>query len=86
MTPPALSLDALRVELAGGELSAAGAIARTEAGPGRLTAAWDEVDVDRLLAALGVDAPVTLDITATGELDARWSAIDPRAVTASART
>ena len=86
VTPPALSLDALRVELAGGELSAAGAIARTEAGPGRLTAAWDEVDVDRLLAALGVDAPVTLDITATGELDARWSAIDPRAVTASART
>ena len=84
LTPAAVSLDALRLELAEGVLAAEGRIAREAGWPGRLDASWRGLDVDRLLAALSVSTPVTFAADAEGSLSARWPSLDARSVTLSA--
>ncbi len=84
LTPDDVSLEALRVELAGGSVSAAGRVDRAPGWPGRLEATWSGLDVDRLLAVVLADPPLVLRSTAHGSLAARWPALDPRSITASA--
>ena len=86
VTPAGVELDSLRVELAGGVLTAAGSLARDADRSGRFDAAWSGVDVDRLLAAFRADAPVVLDAAAEGSLAASWTALDPRSVVVSGGT
>ena len=79
-----LRLDALDLTLAGGRLSAAGGLTGNDARAGRLTARWRDLDADQLLSAFGVELPIALGTTAAGTVDARWDALDLRAVEVSA--
>ena len=83
LTPAAVRLDSLRMDAAGGVLTAEGGAARTAAWPGRLEAAWTGLDLDRLLRPLRPDAPAVLPATVEGSLSAEWTALEPRAVTLS---
>lgn len=83
LTPAAVSLDGLRLEVAKGVLTADGGIAREEGWPGWLDASWIGLDVDHLLATLPMSAPVTVAAAAEGSLSARWPTLDPRSVTLS---
>ncbi len=83
MTPTNVTLSTARVAVAGGEVVAEGGVALNEALSGRLRAAWDAIDLDRVLAVIGVESPVSVG-TSAGELEASWTAVDPRAVTLSA--
>ena len=83
LTPTAVRLDDLRLETAGGVLTAEGRVARTAEWPGRLEAAWSGLNLDRLLTSLRPAAPA-LPAAAQGSLSAQWAALDPRSVTLSA--
>ena len=85
LTPEAVTLDDLRLELAGGELAANGRVDREAGWAGQLEAAWNGLDVDRLLAAFSLEAPVTFAAAADGSLAASWPAADVAAATLSAR-
>ena len=79
-----LRVDALDLALAGGRASAEGRLDLEQRFGGQLAARWRDLDADRLLAAFGVGSPMALGTTAAGMLDARWDALDARAVELSA--
>ncbi len=83
LTPTAVRLDALRLDTAGGVLTAEARVARTPEWPGRLEAAWSGLDLDRLLTSLRPAAPALPAAEAEGSLSAQWAALDPRSVTLS---
>ena len=85
LTPEAVTLDDLRLELAGGELAANGRVDREAGWAGQLEAAWNGLEVDRLLAAFSLEAPLTFAAAADGSLAASWPAADVAAATLSAR-
>ncbi|MCY4638459.1 MAG: translocation/assembly module TamB domain-containing protein [Acidobacteria bacterium] len=85
LTPDAATLEALRVEVAGGVLSASGRIDAAAGLPGRLEAAWSGFDIGRLLNARELALSIGVDAVAEGSLAARWTALAPNAVNVSAR-
>ena len=85
LTPEAVTLDDLQLELAGGELAANGRVNRATGWPGQLEAAWNGLEVDRLLAAFSLESPLTFAAAADGSLAASWPAVDAAAATLSAR-
>ena len=82
LTPAEISVEELRVELAGGSVSAAGRVERAPGWPGQLDATWNGLDVDRLLAVSRAAPPLALRAVAGGSLAARWPTLGPRMITA----
>ena len=60
LTPTAVRLDDLRLDTAGGILTAAGRVARTAEWPGRLEAAWIGLDLDRCASLSPAEAEGSL--------------------------
>ncbi|MYD69336.1 MAG: BamA/TamA family outer membrane protein [Acidobacteria bacterium] len=83
LTPAAIDVNTVRIEVAGGVLAADGRVAREAGWPGRLEATWSGLDTDRLIAALSVPAPVTFAAAAEGSASVRWTELDPVSVTLS---
>ncbi len=86
LTPGTLTVDRLRLEVGGGVVSATGGVDLTAGRPGRVAATWSDVDVARLLETRAPGGSIPLDMDASGELTAEWSALRPDAVELSARS
>ncbi len=80
LTPDAIRVEGLRVETAGGVLTAGGRVARTPERPGRLQAAWAGLDIARLTRLFLPTAPALPRIVAEGSLSAQWTGLDPGSV------
>ena len=83
LTGTDIALEQLRLELAGGSLSASGRVGRGPDWPGQLDIAWSGLDADRLLSTIWAYPPLLLQAAADGSLAARWPALDPQSVAAS---
>ncbi|MDE3154330.1 MAG: translocation/assembly module TamB domain-containing protein [Acidobacteriota bacterium] len=90
LSPQQAEISTLRIDAAGGTLSGGAQLSFGSGGstdrPGRATFAWHDLDVAPLLALAPGGAPVRLSGTLDGSLDARWTALQPSAVSLALRT
>ena len=77
-------IDHLAARVAGGDVTASGALAMTGSQPSDVRLEWRELDVDQVIQVLAEGLPA-LNARASGDLDATWTALTPRAVTLQGR-
>ena len=79
-------VDMLNARVAGGAATARGTLVWSESGESAFQVTWRRIDADALLTMAPWTMPAQVGTSMTGELDATWVGLEPRAMTVSART